>query len=290
MINIPLVSVLMTSYNREKYIGEAIESVLAQSYENFELIIVDDCSSDKTVAISRQYELKDNRVKVFLNEVNLGDYPNRNKAASLAKGKYLKYVDADDFIYPWGLEILVNSMEQFPEAGWGLCSLDQDTDYPFPIILPINEIFEYHHFKSSLFHKAPLSAIIKRDVFEKAGGFSGKRQMSDTEMWHLLAMKYPVVLLPHGIVWYREHDSQESVQIRSDLKVRIRYTVAKLHFYQQVKSIPISNEKRKIIINKLRKELYLALLTHFIKLKLGSCYTIIKSWRDHSFDFKIVAL
>ena len=85
----PLVSVLMTSYNRENYIAEAIESVLASTYKNFELIIVDDRSKDRTVEIARSYESKDDRVKVYINEKNLGDYPNRNKAASYAKGFYI---------------------------------------------------------------------------------------------------------------------------------------------------------------------------------------------------------
>ena len=95
----PLVSVLMTAYNREKYIEEAIGSVLASTYTYFELIIVDDCSKDKTVEIAKKYERMDERVKVYINETNLGDYPNRNKAASYASGEYLKYVDSDDLVY-----------------------------------------------------------------------------------------------------------------------------------------------------------------------------------------------
>jgi glycosyltransferase involved in cell wall biosynthesis len=90
----PLVSVLMTVYNREKYISEAIESVMASTYQNWELIIVDDRSKDTSVEIARHYETQDKRIKVYVNEANLGDYPNRNKAASYAEGKYLKYVDA----------------------------------------------------------------------------------------------------------------------------------------------------------------------------------------------------
>ena len=102
----------MTSYNREKYIAQAIESVLASTYKDFELIIVDDCSKDNTVGIAKKYEELDSRVKVYVNEFNLGDYPNRNKAATYAKGKYIKYIDADDMIYPWGLEIIINSFEK----------------------------------------------------------------------------------------------------------------------------------------------------------------------------------
>lgn len=286
MLNRPLVSVLMTSYNRELYIRVAIESVLAQTYDHFELIILDDGSTDRTVAVAKEYEYKDARVRVYQNEKNLGDYPNRNKAAYYAKGKYIKYVDADDYFYPWGLEIMVQSMEEFPEAGWGLCSLEQDRDKPFPFMLFPHEIYQYHLFRSSLFHKAPLSAIIKRDVFESVDGFSGKRQMSDTEMWHILGMKYSLVLMPHGIVWYREHNQQESAQIRSDIRVRIRYTVAKLHFFKDEDGIPISDSDRKNMILTLRIQLLKSVLVNLFKLRWKDSFRVIQCWRDHSYDFK----
>jgi glycosyltransferase involved in cell wall biosynthesis len=205
----PLVSVLMTAYNREKYIAEAIESVMASTYQNWELIIVDDQSKDQTVEIARSYEAKDDRIKVYINEKNLGDYPNRNKAASYAKGKYLKFVDADDMIYPYGLEQLVFYMEQFPDASYGLCSLEQDKSRIFPFQLSPKEAYKRHYFEESLFHKAPLSAIIKKDAFELVGGFSGKQHLGDFEMWHSLSQKFPVVLMPHGIGWYREHEEQQ---------------------------------------------------------------------------------
>src|SRR5436853_5775843 len=107
----PLVSVLMTAYNREQFIGEAIESVLSSTYKNFELIIVDDCSGDSTVSIAKDYGRKDSRIKVYVNEKNLGDYQNRNKAATYASGKYLKYADSDDKLFPDGLNYCVRVME-----------------------------------------------------------------------------------------------------------------------------------------------------------------------------------
>ncbi len=85
----PLVSVLMTAFNREKYIAVAIQSVLNSSYKNFELIIADDGSTDNTVAIARSYANLDLRITVFINEKNLGDYSNRNKAATYAKGEFI---------------------------------------------------------------------------------------------------------------------------------------------------------------------------------------------------------
>ena len=162
MAHNPLVSVLMTVYNREKYIRQAIESVIASTFQEWELIIVDDRSKDNSVMIARSYAEKDSRIKVYVNEQNLGDYPNRNQAASYANGKYLKYVDADDMIYPHGLELLVYYMEQFPDAGYGLCSLPQDKLSIFPFELSPEKAYYRHYFEQPLFHKAPLSSIIKK--------------------------------------------------------------------------------------------------------------------------------
>jgi len=221
----PLVSVLMTTYNREKYLAAAIESVLASTYQNWELLIVDDQSTDRSVEIAQAYADKDPRVKSSINEKNLGDYPNRNKAASMARGKYLKYVDADDMIYPTGLEVMVNAMEQFPEAGWGLGSLPQDKFRMFPFVLSGREAYCRHYFEERLFHKAPLSAIIRKDLFDKVGGFSGKRYLGDFEMWHILANNSPVVLMPQGVVWYREHTEQEMEFSRNDYSIPFRYVL-----------------------------------------------------------------
>lgn len=219
----PLVSVLMTTYNREKYLAAAIESVMASTYQNWELLVVDDQSKDKSVEIAQEYSKKDPRVKSIINKTNLGDYPNRNMAASLAKGVYLKYVDADDMIYPRGLEILVDGMEKFPEASWGLASLPQDKFKMFPFLLSGEDAYKRHYFEQQLFHKAPLSAIIKKDFFDKVGGFTGRRYLGDFEMWHLLANNSPVVLMQQGVVWYREHEDQEMQHNRTDFTVPFKY-------------------------------------------------------------------
>jgi len=221
----PLVSVLMTAYNREKYIAEAIESVLASTYQNFELIIVDDVSTDRTIAIATEYATRDPRVRLYHNEKNLGDYPNRNRAASYAKGEYMKYLDADDVYYPWCLEVEVNLMEQHPEAHYGLDSLDQDPNKPFPIMLNPREAYYRNFFERSIFQKAPSSLIIRTDIFRAVGGFSGIRMVGDFELWLTLSKKFNVLLLPLGMVWCRVHAEQESSLIRSSSLVVFWYSV-----------------------------------------------------------------
>ena len=245
----PLVSVLMTVYNREKYISQAIKSVIASTYENWELIIVDDQSKDNSVEIANSYAKKDPRIKVYVNEINLGDYPNRNQAASYAKGKYLKYVDADDMIYPYGLEQLVYYMEQFPKAGYGLCSLEQDKSQIFPFLLSPEEAYMRHYFETPLFHKAPLSSIIKKEEFESIGGFTGKQHLGDFEIWHLLSQKYSIVLMPHGIVWYREHDDQQMNDNRTDPFVPFKYLLSGLELLNNKHCPLVDSEKKKALQN-----------------------------------------
>lgn len=260
----PLVSVLMTAYNREKYIAEAIESVLASSYTNFELIIVDDCSKDKTVEIARAYEVKDPRIRVYINEHNLGDYPNRNKAASYAKGKYLKYVDADDMIYPWGLEIDVTCMEKYPDAGYGLDSISQDNKRIFPIILNPDESYKYHYFEQGIFHKAPTSCIIPTKNFIQVNGFSGKQHVGDFELWLKLSRYFNVLLLPHGVVWSRNHPEQQMESNRNDSLVPFKYTLIELEALLH-KNCPLSAEKKYEIILKVKQSQARSILYSIIK-------------------------
>ncbi|MDF1734029.1 MAG: glycosyltransferase family A protein [Minwuia sp.] len=204
----PAVSVLMTAYNRADFIADAMGSVLASDFTDFELIVVDDGSNDRTVEIARTLEATDSRVRVYQNAKNLGDYPNRKHAASLARGKYLKYVDSDDMIYPWGLGAFVRCMEQFPDAGFGL-SAHSAPDRPHPMIFSPAEAYREEFHGRELFGRAPGSGIIRRDAYEAVGGFSGMRQLGDMEFWLKIGARYPVVTMPPALVWDRVHGGQE---------------------------------------------------------------------------------
>jgi len=92
----PIISVVMPVYNSEKYVSEAIKSILKQTFKDFELIIIDDCSTDKTFKIINEYTKQDTRIKYFRNQQNLGCTASLNKGLKHAKGKYLARMDADD--------------------------------------------------------------------------------------------------------------------------------------------------------------------------------------------------
>jgi glycosyltransferase involved in cell wall biosynthesis len=85
----PAISVLMTTSNRERYVAAAIESVLAQTNQDFELVVSDDCSSDRTLEMVNDYARRERRIRVSVNDRNLGDYGNRRQVAKLAVGRYM---------------------------------------------------------------------------------------------------------------------------------------------------------------------------------------------------------
>ena len=205
-MRIPLVSILITAYNRERYIAEAVESVLAQTVSDYELIIVDDCSQDNTVGIAERYT-KDPRVRLLVNKTNLGQFQNRNYAASLAKGKYLKYVDSDDVIYPHCLDVMVNSMETFPKAGVGICRKAR-RDLIYPVEFKSLRAYRESLLGAGLLSNAPTSTIYVRRVFEQCGGFQTGAVISDTLFLHKLVATYSVVLMTNGLTWYRFHENQ----------------------------------------------------------------------------------
>ena len=94
----PFFSIIIPVYNAYTYIGKAIESILEQTYTNFELIIVDDCSKDNSLIICNEYATKDKRIRIFINDTNSGASVARNKGLDNALGKYCGFVDADDYI------------------------------------------------------------------------------------------------------------------------------------------------------------------------------------------------
>lgn len=252
MESTPLVSVLMTVYNREKYMGEAIESVLASTYQNIELIIVDDRSKDASVDIAKSYAKRDERVKVYVNDQNLGDYPNRNQAATYAKGKYLKYVDADDVIYDHTIDYMVRMLETYKQADWATFSVRQNPLKPHPYVLSPEEQYKGHYIEGlGYFSRSPLSVMMKRESYLDKNGFSNKRMVGDFDMWNKLGQSHNLLVLPHshGFVWYRVHDDQQSNDMDKFEKVYKATAIS----YLEHEACPLSESDRKLALEKIDK-------------------------------------
>ena len=214
-MNAPRVSVLLTAYNREVYIASSIESVLAQTFEDFELVVVDDCSQDGTVEIARCYERRDARIRVVVNPHNLGDYGNRNRAAQLARGTLLKYHDSDDLMYRHCLDVMVSMLMSEPRAGFGLSSGWCWPGGPCPMLLTPRMSYQREFFGGGLFMCGPSGAIFRTEVFRELGGFVDHGAPSDYIFWLRACARVNILLLPADLFWYRVHPSQEFQSARA---------------------------------------------------------------------------
>ena len=209
MKSIPAVSILVTVYNREDFVAEALESILQSRFSDFEIVVVDDASSDASCSIVEQYVRADNRIRLFRNTINLGDYGNRSKAISLAKSDLVKFVDADDLIYPQSLEVMVDAMRRHPDSALGLSQSLGDPDRPYPFVLSPREAYHEQCLGSGCLNCGPSGAIFRRSAYDESGGFRNWGVLSDTDLWLRMAAKWPVVLLPPALVWWRRHEGQE---------------------------------------------------------------------------------
>jgi glycosyltransferase involved in cell wall biosynthesis len=283
-----LVSVLMTSYNREQYVAEAIESVLASAYTNFELIIVDDCSTDSTVSIARAYEVKDQRVKVFQNKKNLGQFQNRNKAASYATGVFIKYFDSDDIMYPDCLDVMISAMEKYPETGAGAITLHASASN---LILPLEyspkECYINHFFKANpLLYIGPSGGIFKRAVFNEFNGFDETIGiLADTLLMLKIAAKYNIATFRDDLFYWRIHDAQVTVGQKDWFEMQ-RQRAEINNIVLNSPDIPLLPSETKIIKRNLKNILVRNIVKRFIvKQSFKECLQLSKICKLRFIDY-----
>ncbi len=202
----PAVSVVIPVRNFEKYIAEAIESVRAQQFSSWELVVVDDCSTDRTGEIAKRFA-EGERIRVIRNATNLGQFPTHNRGAEMARGRYLKFLHGDDILYPHALQVMVESMDEFSEAGLGIsCALG-------PWLAP--KLFSSAMAwraqmagQTSMLAQGPSGTIFRTDAFRAVGGFSSRFHTGDMEMNMRTAAQFAVVAMADGLFWYRRHEAQ----------------------------------------------------------------------------------
>ena len=259
-MNMPEVSVLMTAYNREKFILESIESVTQSTFKNLELIIVDDGSKDNTVELVRQSMQKDSRILLYQNENNLGDYPNRNQAASYAKGKYILYVDSDDQIHPDAIDYCIKYFEAFPEADFSV--IYPHDDIQTPMMLDSEAAIRKHFYEKSFLNLGPGGVVFKREFFLKNNSYSTRFGPANDLYSHLkFAIKGNVLLLPFKYLIYRIHDGQESTNRYRYLylnQLYINAAFSKLDF-------PLNEKEKKKIKKRYTRNNALVILKYILK-------------------------
>jgi glycosyltransferase involved in cell wall biosynthesis len=207
----PLVSVVTVTYNSALYIRDAIESVLAQTYTNIQYIIGDDCSKDDTWKIIQEY--KDPRIVAYRNEINLREYPNRNKAIDLATGKYLIFIDGDDIIFPHGVEFFANMMDAFPQAAMAI-QKNYYNNLLYPALFePEDSLRNYFYSSAHLLASSFASNFFKTEVLKK-WKLSTKYVTGDEEIRLKIASAYPILFVAGWVTWPRETPGQASVRMK----------------------------------------------------------------------------
>lgn len=170
----PAISVLLSVYNAEKYVAIAIESILNQTFADFELVVIDDCSSDSSWEIVQNYTRQDKRIVALKNEVNLGGCKTLIKGLTLCKGKYYARLDNDDWSYPDRLEKQFNFMESHPEVGivGGTMEIINERG---EVIGKRKYNLSDHEIRKKIFRYSPFShplVMIRKSIIDKVGGYN----------------------------------------------------------------------------------------------------------------------
>lgn len=282
----PLVSVIITSYNRELFIAEAIQSVLASSFKDYEIIIVDDGSTDKTQSVIDSFVSQNSHIRFYKNLKNLGEYQNRNLAATYAKGKYLKYLDSDDIMSEDCLEVMVSKMDKHPSAAIGLISYFDDNINDLSELLKPRELYNQFYFKGNLINCGPSSTIIRRDIFEKMGRYSLKPYLSDTDFIFRICSKHDAVVFPKKLILWREHPNQEFAYAQ-----KINYFEKNIYSYflnyLESNSNPMECVDKKIALRNLKNRYSRKILLKLINLDFGNIKANFKMYRLSYIDILI---
>lgn len=217
----PLVSVIMPVYNCEKYLAEAIDSILAQTFTDFELLIIDDASCDSSTDIIQTCAERDGRVKFFQCEVNRGSADARNVGLAVAVGEFIAWMDCDDVSLPQRFEKQVDYLRANPKVGAvgtrGL-ALSQDLQTTlFDIDVPLQHALIAMRF---FFGMSLISAsvMLRREFPTAVGGFEpGLRRAQDSELRMRLLLETPIryANLPDRLYLYRRHEQSVYSQIRA---------------------------------------------------------------------------
>lgn len=231
MNSTPLVSVLMPTYNREDFVGEAIESVLAQTYPNLELIVVDDGSTDNTKTVVREY-LSDPRVK-YLYKENGGQSSARNLGFKHSKGEYISFLDSDNKWKPEKVEVCIAAFSENPDVGVIYC--DNITIDDKGREIDRNSMKRYSGMITAQLLKDNFvtinTATLKRECYETMGGLNESLfRAPDYDLWLRISTKYKFLYVPKFVSYYRVMENQ----ISSDKDGRFKANLEILnHFFKQ---------------------------------------------------------
>jgi len=196
---LPTVSVIIPTYNRWPMVGEAVESVLAQRFRNFDLIVVDDGSTDGTANELVKYE---SRVRV-ISQPRKGVSAGRNHGVMIAQGRYVAFLDSDDLWLPKKLEIQTAFMEQHPEV-----EICQTEEVWLRNGIRVNPKEKHRKPSGDIFRRSldlccvsPSAVMMTKELFEKVGGFDESLAVcEDYDLWLRISVDHAVPLIPAALI------------------------------------------------------------------------------------------
>ena len=219
----PKVTFIVPCYRLAHLLPECVESILSQTYRDFELLIMDDCSPDPTPEVARSFH--DARVSHIRNEVNLGNIGNYNKGIGMARGKYVWLISADDRLRrPYALERYVQLMEAHPEVGYVVCPgvrLENGQEggvLQWSVRADRDTIFDGRQFALDVIQRGGIvaaSSMVRKECYDKIGYFpAGMPHQGDMYLWLQWALRYDVGYFAEAMVDYRIHESSMMVSDR----------------------------------------------------------------------------
>ena len=227
----PRISVVMAVFNGERFLSEAIASILSQTFPDFEFIIIDDGSTDPSFEIMQAYAKQDNRIRVIVNGKNLGLANSLNIGIANAKGEFIARMDADDISFPDRLDKQVNFLSTHRDImilGGSQIIIDQDGNPGSQISFSIQpSVLRWNMLLGNGMIISHPSVMARRDYLLSIGGYSDLRAAQDFELWSRLFEKdfLPIHNLLDPILYYREHDqtitkANKSLQEETAIKIR----------------------------------------------------------------------
>lgn len=211
----PPITVLMSCYNAERWLAESIESVLAQSFGDFEFVIVDDGSTDSTLSIIEQYALRDERIR-FIRKANTGLADSLNCGIGLASGKWIARIDADDVCEPNRLENQIAYASRYQDivfVGTGCLEIDDAGN-----VIKVHRYPQHHRrllrrLKHCQAFPPHSSAFIRAEAVKKIGGYRTVfRRSQDWDLWLRLSECGLLACIPEPLVRIRKHGGQVSLE------------------------------------------------------------------------------
>jgi glycosyltransferase involved in cell wall biosynthesis len=215
----PLVSIVTPVYNGERYLVECIESVLSQTYINWEYIVVNNCSTDRTLAVAREYAGKDSRIRVHDNEQFLSALENHNHAFHLISGKskYCKVIHADDFLFAECLKEMVEAAEKYPTAGLissytiqGTHVREEKLPYPQSFLTGREVCKAALLHKTYIFGTTPSTVLIRSDLLRKSENFYSESLWADVEACFEILQRVDFCFVHQVLTFSRVHNGQRS--------------------------------------------------------------------------------